>query len=84
MDLFFIFFFVFFSTIGIVDTIKYVFTKIFRVPKDKITTSMENSTHENVKKNILCQLVRIDDFDNETPKVIDITSDYFEIQHLDK
>ena len=84
MELFLIIFLIFFSIIGVVDTIRYIFTKFFRI-SNKTKTSfhesllMEKLANENVRKNMICQLMRIDNFTNETPKIINISPNSFEV-----
>lgn len=72
-------FLIFFSIIGVVDTIKYLLTKVFKISKSEIKrrnnarSIIKSTAYKDVLDNEYIQLIRVDNFDNNTSKIVDIT-----------
>ncbi len=84
MDLFFIAFLIFFSIIGAVDVIKYIFTRILKISRLEMKNSncleSKDVINRNIHENKFVKLVRVDNFDNKTPKIIKILKTTFEFK----
>ena len=69
---------------GIVDVIKIIYMKVFKTSKNRIKNPDEaefiirNIANQHIWDNNCNKLVRIDNFDNETEKIINIAQNDFD------
>ena len=77
-------FLIFFAIVGVVDSIKFIFFKILKISKNKIKNSddaefiIRNVANKNFWDKNQCKLIRIDNFDNETEKIVDIAKNNYD------